>query len=165
MTQIAVNKQYFFPFEGKTDCHICRQIRLTAARIERCDSKCRSFRTVGYHKIKIGTQHTEGFVNDVPISFFHHNDTLITKRFPSENTLLFTTVQGNFTDQRQTQMFQVLSSAHLAVHVFFQKDDTCRHCQSERKSNQQYVHFLRRNRCHATAGGSDDTSVVSSECL
>ena len=73
MSQVPVYHQYFFSLNGKTHGDVHGQKTFSTTQIKRGFYKYFLLGILAFHKVHVGAKHTKSFVDNIPVTLFHHN--------------------------------------------------------------------------------------------
>ena len=153
MTKVAVNHQHTFLLNGKTHGDVHGKERLAAAGIERGDDKDILLFLCSQHKVHVGTQHTERLVDDISVTFFHHDGFRVGLHPAAEKPFtLVGEVLRNFADDGHSEAFEVFPATDYRIGVLADKDDDYGDKEPQGECHQQDVFLDRGCRSHASVG-------------
>ena len=129
------------------------------------------------HELHVGTHHAEGLVDIVTASVFDDDLPLFYLRlfveelaYPCPAVLLIpltflTDILRYLTDERHGETLDILTSAHLRVHLLEQVDDDGGQCQTEQQGCQEDHLSFGRDGLQRTGRSGHHAGVVGGEGL
>ena len=111
------------------------------------------------HELKVGTNHTEGLIDDVTLLRLHHN--LHAQSF----TRLLAIILRYLTQIRDSKFLDIFLAAHFSVNHLLQVKQRQRNGQAQKKRYGQNLLGLRTGRFHTPHRRVHHTGIISGESL